>query len=99
MGVKRLRNLGFNVPKDEVTPQQAAALNKVKEELTSTSDITKADNIEMQEIMKRTVKSMEDLIAQFEGEETLTKHKLIGLDKELRRIRGLLRLGRQKRFS
>ena len=64
----------------------------MKEELTSTSDITKVDNIEMQEIMKRTVKSTDYLIAQFEGEETLTRFELLGLDKELRRIRCSLKV-------
>ena len=50
-------------------------LNKAEKELPSTSDIAKADEIELQEI----VKSTENLISQmsqtddsFEGEETLT---------------------------
>ena len=38
------------------------------------------------------MKSMEDLIAQFEGEETLPMHKLLGLDKQLRSIRGSLKM-------
>ena len=39
-------------------------LNRVKEELPSTSDITKVDDIELQEVMENASKSMEDLISQ-----------------------------------
>ena len=35
---------------------------------------------------------MEDLITQFEGQETLPMHKLLGLDKQLRSIRGSLKV-------
>ena len=60
MGKNRLRRLGFNIPVDKVTAWQAVMLNKAAEELPSESDITKADDIELQEI----VKSTEDLISQ-----------------------------------
>ena len=56
----RLRRLGFNIPVGKVTAWQAAMLNKAAEELPSESDITKADDIELQEIAKST----EDLISQ-----------------------------------
>ena len=64
-------------------------LNKVKEELPSESDITKADDIELQEI----VKSMEDLISQMSQTDDLFKYplrELLGLDEELRSIQGSL---------
>ena len=67
--------------------------NRVKEKLPSASDITKADDIELQEIAKST----EDLIAQ--GQETLPMCELLGLDKQLRSIRGLLKVEVAKRFS
>ena len=67
-------------------------MNKVKEALPSESHITKADDIELQEIMKNASKSMEDLITQFEGQETLPMRKLLGLDKQLRSIRGSLKV-------
>ena len=38
------------------------------------------------------MKSTEDLITQFEGQETLTMQELLGLDKELRSIRGGLKV-------
>ena len=70
-------------------------LNKAKEEMPSVSDVDKAGDIELQEI----VKSMENLISQmsqtddlFEGEEMLPIRELLGLDKQLRSIRGSLRV-------
>ena len=83
LGKGRIRDLGFNAPKDEVTAQQVTMLNR---ELPSASDVAKADDIKLQEI----VKSIEDLIAQ--GQETLPIRELLGLDKQLRSIRGLLKV-------
>ena len=73
-----LRDLGFDIP----AGKQAIMLNRVKEELSSASDVAKADDIELQEIAKST----EDSIAQ--GQEMLPMHELLGLDKQLRSIRG-----------
>ena len=64
----------------------------MKEELPTASDITKTDDIGLQEIMKNVAKSMEDLIAQFEGEKMLPMRELLGLDKQLRSIRGSLKV-------
>ena len=99
LGKKRLHNLGFDIPTGKVTARQAVMLNRVEEELPSASDIAKADDIELQEIMENAMKSMEDLIAQFEGQEMLPMHELLGLDKQLRSIRGLLKMEVAKRFS
>ena len=50
-------------------------LNRVDEELPSSSDVAKADDIELQEIMENTARSMEDLITQFSGPQgDLLKH-------------------------
>ena len=70
LGGQRLHYLGF----DEVAAREAV-------KLPSTSDVAKADDIELQEIAK----SMEDLITK--GQEMLPMHKLLGLDKQLRSIR------------
>ena len=93
LGKKKLRNLGFDVPRGEVTAEQATMLNRVKEEMPSASDIAKADDIGLQEIAKST----EDLITQ--GQETLPMLELLGLNKQLRSIRGLLKVEVAKRFS
>ena len=92
LGKNRLRNLGFDITKGKVTTREAVMLNKVKEELPSESDITKADDIELQEIIESASKSMEHLIRQFEGQETLPMCELLGLDKQLRSIRGSLKV-------
>ena len=53
LGKNRLRRLGFNIPVGKLTAQQAIMLNKSAEELPSVSDITKADDIELQEIAQK----------------------------------------------
>ena len=62
LGIKRLRNLSFDILKGKVTAEQALMLNRVEEELPSASDIDKADEIEFQEITESAKKSTEDLI-------------------------------------
>ena len=47
LGKNRLRRLGFNIPVGTVTARQAVMLNKAAEELSSESDITGADDIEL----------------------------------------------------
>ena len=95
LGKGGLRNLDFDIPRGKVTAQQAVMLNKAVEELPSASDIEKADDIELQEI----VKSTEDLIFQIKDIQTdtddLFEHplqELPSLDAQLRSIRGSLKV-------
>ena len=67
--------------------------------LPSESDITKADDIELQEITEKATKSMEDIISQLNDQQSQTDdlfeyplHDLLGLDKQLRSIRGSLKV-------
>ena len=60
--------------------------------MPSESDITKADDIELQEITENASKGTEELITQFKGQETLPLRELLGLDKQLRSIRGSLKV-------
>ena len=84
--------MGFDIPRG-ISPQQSLILNRAEEELQpSAPDIAKADEIEFQEIIECAAKSMEDLITQFKGQEMLPMHELLGLDKQLRNIRGLLKV-------
>ena len=53
LGKNRLRRLGFNIPVGKVTARQAVMLNKAAEELPSAPDITKVDDIELQEIAEK----------------------------------------------
>ena len=62
----RIHKLGFNISEWPLSRKQAIALNKAQEELALplTSDITKVDDIELQEIAEKALKSTEDLIFQ-----------------------------------
>ena len=59
-GKDRIYNFGFNVSEWPLSRKQAVALNKAQEELPSASDITKVDDIELQEIAEKASKSAED---------------------------------------
>ena len=53
LGKNRLGRLGFDIPVGSITARQAVMLNKAAGELPSESDITKADDIELQEIAEK----------------------------------------------
>ena len=95
LGKGGLRNLGFDIPRGKVTAQQAVMLNKATEELPSESDITRADDIELQEIAEKA----SDIISQIKDIQTNTEdlfehplRELLGLDTQLRSIRGSLKV-------
>ena len=95
LGKGGIRNLGFDIPRGKVNAQQAVMLNKATEELPSESDITRADDIELQEIAEKAMKSTGDLISHLNDQQSQTddlfKHplrELLGLDTQLRSIRG-----------
>ena len=102
LGKNRLRRLGFNIPVGRKTARQAVMLNKAAEELPSESDITRADDIELQEIAEKA----SGIISQIKDVQTdtddLFEHpfrELLGLDKQLRSIRGSLKVEVAKRLS
>ena len=72
LGKGGLRNLGFDIPKGKVTAQQAVMLNKAAEELPSESDITRADDIKLQEIAEKATKSTEYLISHLNDQQSQT---------------------------
>ena len=95
LGKNRLHRLGFNIPVGKVTAWQAVMLKKAAEELPSESDITKAGDIELQEIAEKT----SGIISQIKDVQTDTEdlfehplRELLGLDKQLRSIRGSLKV-------
>ena len=53
LGNNKLCSLGFNIPVGRITARQAVMLNKATEEPPSESDITGADDIELQEIAEK----------------------------------------------
>ena len=91
----RLCRLGFNIPMGRITARQAVMLNKAAEELPSESDITRADDIELQEIVEKS-SGINSQIKDIQTDtEDLFKHRLcelLGLDKQLRTIRGSLKV-------
>ena len=95
LGKNRFRRLGFNKPVGKVTAQQAVMLNKAQEELPSESDITGADDMELQEIAEKA----SGIISHIKYVQTDTEdlfenplRELLGLDKQLRSIRGSLKV-------
>ena len=86
----------------KLTARQAIMLNKAAEELPSESDITKADDIELQEIAEK----VSGIISQIKDVQTDTEdlfehplHELLGLDKQLRSIRGSLKVEVAKKLE
>ena len=102
LGKNRLCRLGFNIPVGCITAQQAVMLNKAAEELPFESDITKADDIELQEIEEKASGMISQIKDIQQDTENLFEHplcELLGLDKQLRSIRGSLKVEVAKRFS
>ena len=102
LGKNRLRRLDFNIPLGEITARQAVTLNKAAEELPSESVITGVDDIELQEIAEKA----SGIISQIKDVQTdtddLFEHplrELLGLDKQLRSIRGLLKVEVTKKIK
>ena len=91
----RLHRLGFNIPVGKLMARQAVMLNKAAEELPSESDITRADDTELQEIVQK----VSGIISQIKDIQTDTEdlfehplRELLGLDKQLRSTRGSLKV-------
>ena len=95
LGKNRLRRLGFNIPVDKLTSRQAVMLDKAAEELPSESDITKADDTELQEIVEKALGIISQIKDVQTDTEDLLEHplcELLRLDKQLRTIRGSLKV-------
>ena len=95
LGKNRLCRVGFNILVGKVTAQQAVMLNKAAEELPSESDITRADDMELQEIAEKASGIISQIKDVQTDTEDLFKHplqELLGLDKQLRSIRGSLKV-------
>ena len=101
LGKEGLRDLEFNVSKGKVTSRQAEMLNKMEEEIPSVSDVDKVGELELEEIAK----SIEDLIFQINSQTDTDDlfehplHELLGLDQQLRSIRGSLKVEVAKKLE
>ena len=95
LGKNRLGRLSFNIPVGKLTAQQAIMLNKAAEELPSESDITKADDIDLQEIVEKTsgiISQIKDVLTDTEDLFEHPLRELLDLDKQLRSIKGSLKV-------
>ena len=94
LGIGTLREMGYNISKTNLKPRFVLDLMEKQAELPSSSEIAGEDEIELEEIAKST----EDLIFQINSQsqtDELFKHplrELLGLDKQLRTIRGSLKV-------
>ena len=93
--------MGFFIFEGKLKARQAIALNRVEEDGPFPSDVAKADDIELQEITKNAARSTKNLIAQLGGESSedwpMCEH--LGLDKQLRSIRGSLKVEKAKKVK
>ena len=86
--------MGYNISKTNLKPRFVLDLMEKQAELPSIHEIAGTDEIELEEIAKST----EDLIFQIKSQsqtDELFEHplrELLGLDKQLRTIRGSLKL-------
>ena len=93
LGIRGLREMGYNITKTNLRPRFVLDLLEKQTELPSSSEIAKADDIELEGITKST----EDLISHLNKQtqtDDLFEHplrELLGLDKQLRSIRGSLK--------
>ena len=104
LGKEGLHNLGFDIPQSsKLVARQDIMLNRVEEEFPSTSDIANTGNIELQETTGNIARNTEDLITQLDDPPSDSlEHplcELLGLDKELRSIRGLLKVEMVKKIQ
>ena len=94
LGIRGLQEMGYNIAKTNLKPQFVLDLLEKQAKLPSSSEIAKADEIELEDIAKST----EDLIYQI-NEQTQTDdllenplRELLCMDKQLRSIRGSLKV-------
>ena len=101
LGIGRLREMGYNISKTNLKPRFVLELMGKQAKLPSIHEIAGADEIELEEI----VKSTEDLIFQTNSQsqiDELFEHplrELLGLDKQLRNIRGSLKVEMAKKVE
>ena len=101
LGIGGLREMGYNISKTNLKPQFVLDLLEKQAQLPSIHEIAGTDEIELEEITK----SREDLIFQINNQSQTDElfenllHELLGLDKQLRSIRGSLKVEVAKKLE
>ena len=102
LGIRGLREMGYNITKTNLKPRFVLDLLEKQAELPSSSEIAKADDIELEEIVEKA----SDIISQIKDVQTdtddLFEHplrELLGLEKQLRSIRGSLKVEGAKKVQ
>ena len=101
LGIGGLREMGYNISKTNWKPQFVLDLMDKQAQLSSIHEIAGVDEIELEEIAKST----EDLNFQINSQsqtDELFRHplrELLGLDKQLRSIRGSLKVEIAKKLE
>ena len=93
LGKEGLHDFRFEIEMgSKITAQEAITLNRMEEVLHSAVNIDKSDDLV--KLMERATKSTENLIVLLEGKysKDFLMHKLLGLDKQLRSIRGTFKV-------
>ena len=93
LGIRGLREMGYNITKTNLKPRCVLDLLDKQAELPSSSEIAKADTIELEEIAKSTENLIYQINNQTQSDDLLEYplRELLGLDKQLRTIRGSLK--------
>ena len=96
LGIRGLRDLSYNVPEGQ-SAWDFIKMKKANKQLPSALDITKADDIELIGLSRESSRILEDLImdikdTQTQTDDSLPMQELLGLDTQLRRIRGSLKV-------
>ena len=100
LGVRKLREMGFDIPIGVTARQLSDEMNKIQKELPSASDIERANDPELIEMTEIAISADKHLLNEsFRGTQTgeddpgqPTMRELVSLDKELRSIRGSLKV-------
>ena len=101
LGIRGLREMGYNITKTNLKPRFVLDLMEKQAQLASIHEIAGTYDIELEEIAKST----EDLIFQINSQsqtDELFEHplrELLGLDKQLRTIQGSLKVEEAKKVE
>ena len=109
LGIRGLREMDYNITKTDLKPRFVLDLLEKQTELPSSSEINRANDIELQELTERPITVIKDFLQEISSDrgtqtgkddpEAPTMRELMGLDKELRSIRGSLKVEATKKVE